>query len=310
MKRVAILLSTYNGEKYVEAQLDSILGQTYQNIRVYVRDDGSKDNTLLILKRYEEEGKIRLFPGENIGFVKSFLWLLQNCEKSDLYAFSDQDDVWKSDKVERAVSFLQNEKSIESIPFVYCSGFDICDEDLHVKEKKEDLFLPFTIQKTITSGLTGFGLTQMFNNPVRDMIIDRPFPKLSRVFGHDTLVHLIGLCWGKVIFDRESTVWYRRHGNNASTQEYHGGSIFKHQLWRIREFLFHSNGKVVYEDAKEFYNLYKYELDEKQRKIFELYLVPEYKVSNVWRKITYKGRYRKSMVDEIALRILFLIHKM
>ena len=70
--KVAVVLSTYQGEKYVKQQIDSILNQTYPNIEIYVRDDGSKDNTVEILKQYEKENKIKLFPQENVGFIKSF----------------------------------------------------------------------------------------------------------------------------------------------------------------------------------------------------------------------------------------------
>ena len=71
-KIVAVLVSTFNGEKYIKEQLDSILNQTYQNIHIYVRDDGSTDSTIAILKKYEQKGKIQLRLGKNIGFVNSF----------------------------------------------------------------------------------------------------------------------------------------------------------------------------------------------------------------------------------------------
>lgn len=74
---VNVLISTYNGEKYIKDQIDSILGQTYPNIRIYVRDDGSSDNTCNILKEYEKAGKIVLFRGDNVKWGKSFLTLLK-----------------------------------------------------------------------------------------------------------------------------------------------------------------------------------------------------------------------------------------
>ena len=96
MKKVIILLSAYNGEKYIREQIKSIINQTYSEIKIYVRDDGSKDQTPQILKEFADEGMIKLYLGENIGFVKSFLWLVKNCENADYYAFADQDDVWLS----------------------------------------------------------------------------------------------------------------------------------------------------------------------------------------------------------------------
>ena len=75
-KKVAIVMSTYNGEKYIEEQLDSLFRQTYKNIEIYVRDDGSKDKTVEILKKYETQGKIHLYAKENKGFIKSFLMFI------------------------------------------------------------------------------------------------------------------------------------------------------------------------------------------------------------------------------------------
>ena len=91
-KKVNVLLSAYNGEKYIKAQIDSILNQSYPNVELYVRDDGSKDGTLAIVREYEEKGLLHLEAGENVGFVKSFEWLIANGGEADYYAFSDQED--------------------------------------------------------------------------------------------------------------------------------------------------------------------------------------------------------------------------
>lgn len=73
-KKVAVIMSTYNGEKFVKSQMDSILNQTYKNIEIIVRDDGSKDSTIEIVKEYQKKHKnIKLFEGENLGFIKAFL---------------------------------------------------------------------------------------------------------------------------------------------------------------------------------------------------------------------------------------------
>ncbi len=108
-KTVIILLSTYNGEKYIEEQLQSIFAQTHwPNCKLFVRDDGSKDGTVSVLKKYEKQGMLALECGENIGFVRSFFWLINNAPVADYYSFADQDDVWNADKVERAVKMLED----------------------------------------------------------------------------------------------------------------------------------------------------------------------------------------------------------
>ena len=105
-KEVVILISTYNGEKYLAEQLDSLLNQTYQNIKIFIRDDGSKDKTIDIIKEYQKKSeKIFLTEGKNIGFINSFFELLKLSNNADYYAYCDQDDVWMEDKIERAVIF-------------------------------------------------------------------------------------------------------------------------------------------------------------------------------------------------------------
>ena len=128
-KSVTILLSTYNGEKYIEEQLESIFAQTYwQNCNLFVRDDGSKDGTVAILKKYEKEGKLRLECGENIGFVRSFFWLINNAPESDFYSFADQDDIWNADKIERGVKKLL--EADNSKPQLYFSDYDFYTADM------------------------------------------------------------------------------------------------------------------------------------------------------------------------------------
>ena len=92
---VQILLSTYNGEKYVREQLDSLKNQDYPNIKVKIRDDGSTDSTVELISKYITDNKLdwELSKDENIGVVKSFFWLLFNAsQKIDFYSFCDQDD--------------------------------------------------------------------------------------------------------------------------------------------------------------------------------------------------------------------------
>ena len=107
-KKVTILMSTYNGEKYLEEQIDSLLNQTYKNISILIRDDGSKDNTVHIIKEKKKSNdNITLIEGKNVGFIKSFLELINLAEKSDYYAYCDQDDVWMEEKIQRAVEFFE-----------------------------------------------------------------------------------------------------------------------------------------------------------------------------------------------------------
>ena len=86
--KIAVLMSTYNGEQYISEQIDSILAQEGDfDLELHVRDDGSKDGTINILSRYEEEGKLRWYNNENLGPAKSFMDLIFSCGEYDCSAF-------------------------------------------------------------------------------------------------------------------------------------------------------------------------------------------------------------------------------
>ena len=134
-KKVAVLLSTYNGEKYVGAQIHSILTQTYKNLVLVVRDDGSKDKTVKIVKEFmENNSNIKLVEGKNLGFIKSFFELLKY-EDADYYAFADQDDIWLPNKISLAVESLN--KLEDDVPNMAFSNSDYYDVDMNLIKEGE-----------------------------------------------------------------------------------------------------------------------------------------------------------------------------
>ena len=106
MKTVNILLSAYNGEKFIAEQIESLLAQDYPAVTIHIRDDGSTDRTVEIVRQYTDRPNVKLYEGENVGYRKSFAWLLANCRDADYYAYCDQDDYWMPDKISRAVRAL------------------------------------------------------------------------------------------------------------------------------------------------------------------------------------------------------------
>lgn len=107
---IAILMSTYNGEKYIREQINSFLNQTNQDWKLFVRDDGSKDSTLSILGEFSDKYPDKIFLDEsaprNMGAGESFMYML-NLTDAQYYMFSDQDDVWMDDKIERTLAKVQ-----------------------------------------------------------------------------------------------------------------------------------------------------------------------------------------------------------
>lgn len=302
-EKVIVLLSAYNGEKYINEQIESILAQSYKNIKLFIRDDGSTDGTVEILKTYEKNPRIRVSYGENLGYFASFLWLLNQCDEAEYYAFSDQDDYWYPDKIETALKWL---KEYSNVPALYCCNADICDANLQLIHKGRPTKYPFSIPRTVVNGETGWGYTQVMNHNARQLLMGKKAPSYVKVYGHDTWIHLSCLCCGTVLYDKTVHAKMRRHGNNTSIQEYQGGSFWRHQLWRINEFFFHNKGKAVYIEGREFLNEFWNELSVEEKSTIMLYLESGHR----FRKALYAHRYRDSILDEIFLRILFLFGKM
>jgi len=120
-EKTIVLMSTYNGMPHLQEQVDSIFNQVYDGeIEIFVRDDGSKDDTMSFLEKYPKTELRRIYvqQGENIGPQKSFLKLIKNAGTADYYFFADQDDVWLPNKIERGVSSLRDAKNAT----VYCSN--------------------------------------------------------------------------------------------------------------------------------------------------------------------------------------------
>lgn len=214
---VQILLSTYNGKKYLRCQLDSLINQSLLgNISILIRDDGSTDNTLDILKQYEMKYSfIKVTKGKNIGAKKSFFKLIQEAGEFDYYAFCDQDDYWFSDKLEKAISVLSNYNDRE--PLLYFSALKCVDSNLKIIEKnktKKETAYNFG-QIMIKNNANG--CTMVFNNKTMDAL-KFGFKKTINIEllpFHDHWTYLVVLSLGgKVIYDNEARILYRQHNCN------------------------------------------------------------------------------------------------
>lgn len=126
--KISVLLSTYNGEAYLREQIESLFSQTFADVNIFIRDDGSSDKTQNILTEYHSYKQITCYTGDHLGFALSMWNLIQICDDAEYYAFCDQDDVWDSDKLEIAVNMLKNEDS--SIPLLYCGNVRVTDSSL------------------------------------------------------------------------------------------------------------------------------------------------------------------------------------
>ena len=128
MKTVIVVISTYNGAKNIERQLDSIFEQNGVDVRVVVRDDCSKDNTVEIIQKYVKnhpQNRIKIIKGKNVGFAKSFWLGLSMCGDAEYYAFADQDDVWKPNKLICCINAMQKEEQVPQLTYCKMQRSDI-----------------------------------------------------------------------------------------------------------------------------------------------------------------------------------------
>lgn len=298
-KKVAVIMSTYNGEQFVEEQLDSIIDQTYRNIEIVVRDDGSTDNTVNIIKKYQKQyNNITLYEGENIGFIKSFFELLKLAD-ADYYAYADQDDVWIENKIELAVNSLN--QLDDSKPNMAFGNSDYYDENMKLIGKGERK-RKYSFEKALFSCVSQ-GMTMTVNKKTRDMIIaDTP----KTCFFHDWWTYLLCMGLGNVAYDDVTTVKYRRRKENATSE---GQGYLKLLIWRIKNLLFNDGMKDIKQQMINFSNYYFYELSPEKQKTLELFAEDElnYNFVDAIKKVFYPKRLRSKILDEIMLRIIFLM---
>lgn len=214
--RVLILLSTYNGEQYLEMQLDSLRDQSYKNFEVVARDDGSTDKSREILTRY---GITVISSDANVGIEGSFGLLLEHTLKHTdcrYFMFCDQDDVWQRNKIEQTlIKMKKMESSDGNIPLLVHTDLEVVDENLkmiapsflqyqHLDHNKNS-FNRLLLQNTIT------GCTMMINRSLAEKALPLP----ENVMMHDWWMGLVASCFGKIGFIDEQTILYRQHDNNS-----------------------------------------------------------------------------------------------
>lgn len=295
---VAVVMSTYNGEKYLREQLDSILGQDYPRIILLIRDDGSTDGTKALLEQYAlERPNVRLIVGSNIGVVPSFFECLKHVGSDAAYvAFSDQDDIWHKDKISRAVKALQTEDP--DIPLLYFSERNYCDESLKNPS-------PSHLNKRGVS----FDLS-LFDNvcPGNTIVINREMLKLLDrtnpldVYYHDWWMELLASCFGKVLYDKDPTLEYRRLESSVSPSGKKGIPLLS---YRLHEFLSSNKLTRIQKQNMAFLDTFGSYMPKEHRGLLE-----KFGSGNRLRKATHPGRLRQTLGNEILLRACLLSGKL
>jgi len=219
---IAILLSTYNGEKFLRAQLDSLWAQTTQDFVVLARDDGSADGTAQILAEEARNRPGRLVvvdsEGGRMGPMRSFATLLGQCD-AEYIAFCDQDDVWERDKLERFRDAIREQEAVSGATTAILCCSDVVVTDVNLQVTAPSYFGKHRIQ-TGPDGAPlarlifrnfAIGASTMINRALRDLAL--PIPEQAVM--HDWWLALIAQSLGRVVVLPGSSMRYRQHGRNA-----------------------------------------------------------------------------------------------
>ncbi|MCD8323344.1 MAG: glycosyltransferase [Clostridiales bacterium] len=304
--KVNVVLATYNGEKFLTRQLDSVVNQTYENIDIYIRDDGSVDGTVAFIEEYirqDQSGRKFVFwhgEGENLRCPSSFYEILRRCETADYYAFCDQDDEWYPEKFGWAVERLEQEKQDEIL--LYYTACDYyTDQGVLIRrspQQKEHLELTDVLYYT-----PGSGFTMVFNETARRRLLQEVNPGQEL---HDRWMIRGAVCFGKVIYDGRSSAAHIRHEAAVTAGDAGAGSLIRNF---VREELMGDEAKQEKEFLRYFREAFGGSLTSEQKRVLDLFAAEGCSVVRWFRKVFYPWRLRTRTAGEIALRFLFVFGK-
>ncbi|WP_046216463.1 glycosyltransferase family 2 protein [Paenibacillus wulumuqiensis] len=324
-----VLMSTYNGAQYIEAQLDSILSQPYRPIHILIRDDGSSDNTLSILAKYEQmyPTLIKLIQGDNIGVIPSFWTLMQQAnQESEYFCFCDQDDVWMPHKAQQAVQLLsdmerdskslynqipeflvQNNYLTDRLPSLICTDTQLTDGELnptaiwpgmpHLKPS----FYNALIQNIAV------GATVSFNRSALQLLVNtRKEVNIDCIQMHDWWAYLVISCFGKIHFVHSPSIYYRQHGGNAVGGEW---TVYQKVKKKWNSFLKHKGDKkLLVKQAKEFKRIYGSSISDKEMtNQLNQFITSRNTIMDRIHYLRHCKLFRQSLTEQLLFRFLILV---
>jgi glycosyltransferase involved in cell wall biosynthesis len=302
-KKVTILLSTFNGAKFLQQQLNTLYNQTYPNLKILVRDDGSSDSTLNILKVEQKKSYIEILEGhENLGPAQSFFELLRYAAltDTDYVAFCDQDDIWLPNKIGQAVLALAKYENTH--PVMYCTRIEIVDENLnHIRYGYVPRKIGFgnALVECITTGCT-----IVLNRKAIDLLCEE-LP--NRVQMHDWWCYVVVSCFGEIVYDETITLRYRQHSANVIGVAKNSIDNFCRRYAR-----FFGKGRQhrwCSEHATAILNIYSNRIPLESMQTINKLLAAK---QSIWHRLLLvfsSNIWRQKCVDNFTLRILILLNR-
>jgi glycosyltransferase involved in cell wall biosynthesis len=297
---VEVLLSTFNGAKYVADLLDSVWAQDYPNVRLSVRDDGSTDGTLSLLERsLSTRTNATIAAGPNLGAANSFLTLLHAVGPASSYAaFCDQDDLWLPRKLSAAVNGLAGLEG----PALYCSAVDLMTEDMsYIRIYRRGVRGPSFENALVENIATG--CTIVLNRPAIDLLTSRS-PKDFLM--HDAWCYLVLAGCGQVVYDPAPWVQYRLHRANAIGV---GRTLWAEWSGRLSRQVAEGHRRVLTRQAEEVRRLYRRDLRPAAARSLDDFLDPQSSLTGRLRYAVRGAAHRQRVLDDVIYRSLYAVHR-
>lgn len=298
---VQILLSTFNGQRYLPDLLASLQNQNYKRWSLLARDDGSTDATRRILREFSKVRESIVLQGPNIGPTLSFLTLIQHsAADTDFVALCDQDDVWKPFKISRAIAKLA--PIPDSVPAMYCSRLELVHCDLTLAglsplPQRKPGFANALVENMAT------GSTIVLNKAARGLFLEK-LP-VSAIM-HDWWIYLAVSSFGPVVYDPCPGISYRLHDFNVVGQ-HKGAALF---IRRIRKLISEKSRSPIVDQAEDFQHLYGPLLPEEKKRLLHVFLHSRRSVCARLRACHRASFYRQKPWDTLAARCLYVLNRL
>lgn len=301
---VTVLMSTYNGEPFLKAQLDSIFAQKGVHVKLVVRDDGSSDSTLSILKEYQacHNDMLVIADGNNMRACGSFLYLIRSYTEGSYFALADQDDVWDEDKLIIGVQTIQNEeKKNPRVPILYYSNLRV------VNEKNEFSRISHTTPHVAKNRYAALienlatGCTIIYNQNLAKIAGEVKPMEYSM---HDVWLYKVASLFGETVYDFEPHMNYRQHSGNvvgASLKRYGFGKIKGEIHWMLDK-----TQDSWYTDVQILYKQFEHVLSDEDKTAFLEILKSGKSIKSRWNVIKNKSYKSNSLYRNIKFMIKIL----
>lgn len=295
----AVLISTYNGEKFVRQQIASILEQIPEDTLILIRDDGSTDNTIHEIKKIND-ARISIEEGKNIGFGPSFMRLIQACPESiDIIMLADQDDVWLPDKYSNAVAEI---KCKNNAPMLICTTQRLTDENLYPLEDTRTWPREPSFENALAENIVT-GCTACFNNAALRILKKNNEPE--KLYFHDWWIYLVISALGEVKSLSNPSLLYRQHQNNVIG---HGAGWLSRQTKMVAFLIKHNWAQILLRQIFLLQKIYAAELQPSQKKLIYKYFKTTTHATHPKLNLIFSlRRWRQYGTHEIPFRILMLL---